>query len=145
MTHEYFVPFITPGRRQSKTPIISRNVDQKSIETMFSIAICRPTGDKWQLKTLFLSIFDPHLLIVDYVFDRRLPGVFMLQPPLQLMTNFAIPILIFSRKRGLTFHVYCLLQQTILTRKVKPTPTNKVNKLTRSSPEFIKLFHAQLN
>ena len=26
---------------------------------MFLIAICRPTGDKWQSKTLFLSIFDP--------------------------------------------------------------------------------------
>ena len=34
---------ITPGRRQSKTPILSRNVDQKSIETVFSIVICRPT------------------------------------------------------------------------------------------------------
>ena len=40
-------------------PILSRNVDQKSIETVFSIAICRPTGNKWQSKTLFLSIFDP--------------------------------------------------------------------------------------
>ena len=35
---------------------------------MFSIAICRSTGDKWQSKTLFLSI-------VDNVFDCRLPGV----------------------------------------------------------------------
>ena len=48
---------VTPGRRQSKTPIQSRNVDQKSIETLFSIAICRPTGDKWQSKTLFLFDF----------------------------------------------------------------------------------------
>ena len=52
-----------------------RNVDQKSIETMFLIAICRLTGDRWQSKKLFLSIFDPHLSIVDYVFDCRLPGV----------------------------------------------------------------------
>ena len=37
---------ITPGRRQSKTPIPSRNVDKKSIETLFSIAIWRHTGDK---------------------------------------------------------------------------------------------------
>ena len=65
----------TPGRRQSKTPILSRNVDQKSIETEFSIAICRHTGDKWQSKTLFLSIFDPRSSIVDSVFDCRLPGV----------------------------------------------------------------------
>ena len=52
-----------------------RNIDQKSIEKMFSIAICRPTGDKWQAKTLFLSIFDPRTSIVDYIFDCRLPGV----------------------------------------------------------------------
>ena len=38
-------------------PILSGNVDKKSIEKVFSIAICRPTGDKWQSKTLFLSIF----------------------------------------------------------------------------------------
>ena len=49
---------ITPGRRQSKTSILSTNVDQKSLETEFSIAICRPSGDKWQSKTQFLAIFD---------------------------------------------------------------------------------------
>ena len=63
------------GRWQLKTPILSRNVDKKSIETVFLIAICRPTGDKWQSKTLFLSIFDPHYSIVDNVVDCRLPGV----------------------------------------------------------------------
>ena len=68
-------PCITPGRRHSKTPTLSRNVDKKSIETVFSIAICRLTGDKWQSKTLFLSIFDLRSWIVDYVFDCRLPGV----------------------------------------------------------------------
>ena len=36
-------PVNTPGGRQSKTPILLRNVDQKSIETVFLIA---PTGDK---------------------------------------------------------------------------------------------------
>ena len=66
---------ITPDRRQSKTPILSRNVDKKSIETVFSIAICSHTGDKRQSKTLFLSIFDPRSSIVDYVFDCPLPGV----------------------------------------------------------------------
>ena len=65
----------TPGRGQSKTPILSSNVDKKSIETEFLIAICRQSGDKWQSKTLFLSNFDPRLLIVDSVFDCRLPGV----------------------------------------------------------------------
>ena len=34
------------------------NADQNSVETVFSIAICRQPGDKWQLKTLFLAIFD---------------------------------------------------------------------------------------
>ena len=73
------VSFHTPGRGQSKTPILLRNVDQKSIETVFFIAICRPAGDKWQSnnqKTLFLSIFDQGSSIVDYVFDCFLHGVF---------------------------------------------------------------------
>ena len=39
--------FITPDRWQSKTLMLSTNVDGKSLETEFSIAICRPTGDKW--------------------------------------------------------------------------------------------------
>ena len=56
-------------------PILSRNIDQKSIETEFSIAICRPTGDKCQSKTLFLSIFDPRSSIADNVLDCRLSGV----------------------------------------------------------------------
>ena len=65
----------TLGRRQSKTPILSRNVDQKSIETVFSIAICRHSGDKWESKTLFLSIFDLRSSIVDNVFDCHLHSV----------------------------------------------------------------------
>ena len=64
----------TPGRRQLKMPILSTNLDKKSLETEFSIAICRPTGDKWQSKTLFLEIFDPCLSIVQSVFDCRLPS-----------------------------------------------------------------------
>ena len=66
---------ITSGRRQSKTPILSRKIDQKSIETEFLIVICRPTGDKWQLKTLFLSLFDPRSSIVDNVLHCRLSSV----------------------------------------------------------------------
>ena len=34
-------PILTQGRRQSKTSILSTNVDQKSLETEFPIAICR--------------------------------------------------------------------------------------------------------
>ena len=64
---------------QSKTPILTRNVDHKSLETEFSIAICRHTGNKWQSKTRFLSIFDPPSSIVYSVFDCRLPGVFTVQ------------------------------------------------------------------
>ena len=63
-----------PDRQQSKTPILSRNEHKKSIETVFSIAICRPTGDKLQSKTLFLLIFDPCSSIDDYIFDCRQPG-----------------------------------------------------------------------
>ena len=59
--------FITPYWRHSKTLIVSSNVDQKSIETEFSIAICRP----------FLAIFDPRSSIVKCVFDCRLSIVYM--------------------------------------------------------------------
>ena len=45
---------------------------------MFAIAIYRHTGNKWESKTLFLSIFDPHSSIVDNVLDCRLPGVYIL-------------------------------------------------------------------
>ena len=76
------LPFVTgnlyntPGRQQSKTPILSKSVDKKSIEIVFSIAICRQWGDKWQLKTLFLSIFNPRSLIDVYIFDCHLSGVY---------------------------------------------------------------------
>ena len=40
---------------------------------MFSIAISRPAGDKWQLKTQFLSILDPRSSIAEYVFDSAYP------------------------------------------------------------------------
>ena len=74
-TRETCLRGVCEQQRQSKTPILSRNVDKKSIETVFSIVICRHTGDKWQSKTLFLSIFDPRSSIVESVFDSRLPGV----------------------------------------------------------------------
>ena len=38
----------------------------------------RPTGDKWQSKTLFLAIFDPRSSIIKSVFDCSLSGVGML-------------------------------------------------------------------
>ena len=65
----------------------STNAEQKSIETVFSIATCRQWGDKrqsktlfqWgdkrQSKTLFLSIFLSTFLKSIGVFDCRIPGV----------------------------------------------------------------------
>ena len=63
----YAVGHTTPDRRQSEKLILSMNVDKKSLET----------GDwqKWQLKTLFLVIFDPCSSITKSVFDCRLSGV----------------------------------------------------------------------
>ena len=45
--------------------ILSTNVDKKLLETEFLIAICRPSGNIWQFKTLFLVIFDPCSLFFD--------------------------------------------------------------------------------
>ena len=44
---------LTPDRQQSKTLILSMNIDKKSLEKEFS-----QTGDKWQSKMLFLAILD---------------------------------------------------------------------------------------
>ena len=38
--------------RQSKMSNISSNLDPGSLETELSPAACRPTGDKWQSKTV---------------------------------------------------------------------------------------------
>ena len=60
----------TPVRRQSKTLILSTNVDQKSLETELSIAICRMA-----IENTVSSDFDPRSSIVKSVFDCHLPGV----------------------------------------------------------------------
>ena len=49
---------------QLKCLILWTNVDHNKLDTEFLIAICRLTGDKWKLKTLFLSIFNPNSSIV---------------------------------------------------------------------------------
>ena len=36
----------------------SMKADQKLLETVYSIAICRQSCDKWQLKTMFRTILD---------------------------------------------------------------------------------------
>ena len=62
----------TPDRHHFKTLILSTNVDRKSLETEFSLAICRLAGDKWQSKTLFPVIFDPRgLFLTDPDLDDR--------------------------------------------------------------------------
>ena len=74
------MPLITLDWRRSKTLkllTILTNVDQKSLETEFLIAICRPAGDKWQSKTLFLTIFDSRSSIVNSVFDCRISGMLL--------------------------------------------------------------------
>ena len=73
---KYTMWFNTPGRRQSKTPILSRNVDQKSLETVFPIAICRPNDDTWQSKTLYYWFLIRVRRLLITFFDCRLPGVF---------------------------------------------------------------------
>ena len=59
--------FNIPDRWQSKTFILSTNVDKK---------IARKSVFDWQSKTLFLAIFDPHSSIVKSVVDCRLSRVF---------------------------------------------------------------------
>ena len=51
------------------------NVDQNYLETEFSFAICHPTGDKWQSKTLVIVISDPRSSIDKRAFDCCLSGV----------------------------------------------------------------------
>ena len=47
-----------------KRSLQSTNADQKSLESIVSIAICRQSGVKRQSKTPFLTIFDLHSSIV---------------------------------------------------------------------------------
>ena len=64
----------TPGRRQSRTLILSRNQDQNSLETEFSIAIWRQIATETTVSIDFYSAF------VDSVFDCHLPGVVTIKP-----------------------------------------------------------------
>ena len=69
-THRY-----NTGQAAIENVYISMNLYENSLEIELSIANCRPTGDKWQSKTLFLSIFNPRSSIVKSVYDCRLSGV----------------------------------------------------------------------
>ena len=55
--HAFFMYIFTADSRQSKTLLTIDERDQKSLEIVFLIVICRQWGDNWQLKTLFLAIF----------------------------------------------------------------------------------------
>ena len=77
----------------------STKSDQKSIETVFSIAICRQCGDKWQLKLCFyrfLSMF----------FDSI--GVFRLLPTRCVSGNQKLLVLCLFWNFG-SFGIYCHL------------------------------------
>ena len=58
----------------SKALILSKYVDQKSLETEFSIAICRQLATNGNRNTVS-SNFDPRSSIVESVFDCRISGV----------------------------------------------------------------------
>ena len=47
-TFRHFILTLDSRELETLIHILSTNVDQKSLETEFSIAICRPTGDQWQ-------------------------------------------------------------------------------------------------
>ena len=64
----------TPGRWQSKTLILSTKIDQKSLETEFSIAILLLDWQQMAIENIVSNVFDPHSLIRS-VFDCRLSGV----------------------------------------------------------------------
>ena len=63
-TPGYNKPYTTPYRRQSKTLLTIDERGSKIARYSFFIAICRPTGDEWHSKTLFLTIFDQRSSIV---------------------------------------------------------------------------------
>ena len=73
---EVLMKHITLGRRQSKPSKPATNGAKKIIRNRVFDCHLTLMGDKWQLKTLFLAIFDQRLSIVKSVFNFRLPGVY---------------------------------------------------------------------
>ena len=71
LTFLYFFPGITPDRRQSKTLLLSTEVHHTSLETEFSIVICRQMAIENTVSGDFQSRFS----INKSVFDCRLSGV----------------------------------------------------------------------
>ena len=71
MSPNPFVTVITLDRRQSKTLILSPNIDQNSLETEFLIA------RQIAIKTTVSSDFDPRSSIVKSVLECPLSGMVM--------------------------------------------------------------------
>ena len=64
----------TPGKQQSKTPRLSRSIDQKSLETVFDCHLS-PHWRQMAIDNTVSIDFDPRASISVSVFDCRLPGV----------------------------------------------------------------------
>ena len=62
------------GNRNALNNLTIDDRGLKALETAFSVAICRQSGDKWQPKTLFLLFLSTFVDIIN-VFDCRLSGV----------------------------------------------------------------------
>ena len=88
---------LTPHMRQSKTLLTIDECGSKIARNSVSIAICRQSGDKWQLKTLFLTIFD----LRSSMYSRfRLPPI---RCDAEVYSQLEVPILV------LAFHIhYCV-------------------------------------
>ena len=99
------------GRWQSKTSILSTKVEKKSSETESLISICRPSGNKWQAKTLFLAIFDPHSANVKTIFDCRIPSVCyvcILQTKKSLILVLTLILPVFYSPENVVFSLHLL-------------------------------------
>ena len=133
---------ITLGRRRSKTPMQSMNVDHKSIETVFSIAICRHIGDKWQSETLFISIFDPRSSIVDSVSDCRLSGVNMCTLKMYLYVPLQKPV---HEIQKLAQFLNKDLSESIIKDIVEKCSFNNLKRYEETMKEDTQVFESRLS
>ena len=130
---------LTLSRRQSKTPILLRSEDQKSLKTEFSIAICRHTGKKWQSKTLFLSIFSPHSSIVDSIFGYRLPGVRLQSMVHQHIHLLFLPVTLILRSRSQPLTLRSRSHETLPV----PVKFKSATAIPRGHGKVLKKWHFQ--
>ena len=57
-----------------KTLKLSENIDKKTLETVFLIAVCRQSGDKWQSKLVYSDFLSKSVNSIN-IFDCRLSSV----------------------------------------------------------------------